>query len=151
MAQDRSNMSDCRPQLVGFLCAAIACVSSADLTLVDASAPDVLFIVADDMNDWISLLDPTAPIRTPNLERLARRGMLFTRAYCASPACNPSRVAALTGLRPSTTGVYGNRTDWRGALPTRKTIMQQFLAAGYDVRGAGKIFQHHLDGAFHDD
>lgn len=117
----------------------------------DPIRSDVLFIVVDDMNDWIRLLDPKAPIRTPNLERLARRGMLFTRAYCASPACNPSRAATLTGLRPSTTGVYGNKSDWRSAVPQRRTIMQQFLAAGYDVRGAGKIFHHHLNGAFHDD
>jgi len=115
------------------------------------ASPDVLFFVVDDLNDWISLLDVDAPIKTPNLERLARRGMLFTRAYCASPACNPSRTATLTGLRPTTTGAYGNKSDWRGATPGRKTIMQQFMAAGYDVRGAGKIFHHHLDGAFHDD
>jgi len=116
----------------------------------ESPAPDVLFLVVDDMNDWISLLDPGSPIRTPNLERLARRGMLFTRAYCASPACNPSRSATLTGLRPSTTGVYGNKSDWRRAVPDRKTIMQQFMAAGYNVRGAGKIFHHHLNSAFHD-
>ncbi len=115
------------------------------------AAPDVLFIVIDDMNDWISLLDADAPIKTPNLERLTERGMVFTRAYCMSAACNPSRAATLTGLRPSTTGVYGNKSDWRRALPVRKTIMQQFMAAGYDVRGAGKVFHHQLDGAFHDD
>ena len=113
--------------------------------------PDVLFIAVDDMNDWISLLDPNSPIKTPNLERLARRGMLFTRAYCISAACNPSRAATLTGLRPSTTGIYGNASDWRGARPNRKTIMQCFQDAGYSVRGAGKIFHHHLNGAFHDD
>ncbi len=113
--------------------------------------PDVLFVAIDDMNDWISLLDPESPIQTPNLERLAKRGTLFTRAYCASPACNPSRVATLTGLRPTTTGVYGNKSNWRKVLPRRKTIMQQFRAAGYEVKGAGKIFHHHLDGAFHDD
>ena len=112
--------------------------------------PDVLFIVVDDLNDWNSLLDPNATIKVPNLERLAGRGMLFTHAYCASPACNPSRVATLTGLRPSTSGVYGNKSDWRKALPNRATIMQRFLASGYDVRGAGKIFHHHFDGAFHD-
>ncbi|MCG8583261.1 MAG: sulfatase [Pirellulales bacterium] len=112
-------------------------------------ANDVLFVVVDDMNDWISLLDPKAPIKTPNLERLAKRGMLFTRAYCASPACNPSRVATLTGLRPTTTGVYGNYSDWRGAIPKRQTIMQRFIDAEYDVRGAGKIF-HHKPDAFHD-
>ena len=111
--------------------------------------PDVLFIAIDDMNDWISLLDPESPIRTPNLERLARRGVLFTRAYCISPACNPSRSALLTGLRPSTTGIYANNSDWRKALPKRRTIMLQFQAAGYSVRGAGKIFHHKAEG-FHD-
>ena len=110
--------------------------------------PDLLFIVVDDMNDWISVLDEESPIRTPNLERLAKRGMLFTRAYCISAACNPSRVATLTGLRPSTSGVYGNKSDWRAALPERRTLMQQFQEDGYVVRGAGKIFHHHLGGAF---
>ena len=115
-----------------------------------SSAPDVLFIVVDDLNDWISLLDADAPIKTPNLQRLAERGVLFTKAYCMSPACNPSRAATLTGLRPTTTGVYGNKSDWRRAVGDRKTIMQHFMTAGYDVRGAGKIFHHHLGGAFHD-
>jgi len=65
---------------------------------LSAAKPNVLFIVIDDMNDWISLLDPQSPIKTPNLERLAKRGTLFTKAYCISAACNPSRVATLTGL-----------------------------------------------------
>ena len=128
---------------LGFLLA--AGLASAELK------PDVLFIAVDDMNDSVSLFDSTSPVKTPNLERLAQRGMIFTRAYCASPACNPSRVATLTGLRPTTSGVYGNKSDWRKALPDRPTIMQQFRKAGYLVRGAGKIFHHHLDGAFHDD
>lgn len=119
--------------------------------LGDNQRQNVLFIVVDDLNDWISLLDPESPIKTPNLERLAKRGMLFTKAYCASPACNPSRAAALTGLRPTSTGVYGNRSHWRRAVPERKTIMQRFMSEGYDVRGAGKIFHHHLGGAFHDE
>ncbi|MEK6239678.1 MAG: sulfatase [Planctomycetales bacterium] len=135
--------------------AAIICLGGVGSGSVGAKEPagprDVLFLVVDDMNDWISLLDSKAPIKTPNLERLARRGMLFTKAYCASPACNPSRAATLTGLRPTTTGVYGNKSDWRRAVPSRPTIMQRFMAAGYDVRGAGKIFHHHLNGAFHDD
>lgn len=113
--------------------------------------PDVLFIAIDDMSDAISLLSSEKAIPTPHLERLASLGMSFSRAYCASPACNPSRVATLTGLRPTTSGVYGNKSDWRGALPDRKTIFQQFREAEYRVTGAGKIFHHHLDGAFHDE
>ncbi len=115
-----------------------------------AARPDVLFIVIDDLNDWIRLLDEDAPIRTPNLERLAARGVLFKRAYSASPACNPSRVAVLTGLRPSTTGVYGNKTDWRRALPDAVTLPRHFMNHGYRVEGAGKLFHHHDAGAFHD-
>ncbi|MHC4170438.1 MAG: sulfatase-like hydrolase/transferase, partial [Planctomycetota bacterium] len=112
--------------------------------------PNVLFIALDDLNDWIKLLNPDAPIRTPNIERLARRGTLFTRAYCASAACNPSRTAILTGLRPTTTGVYGNKTDWRRALPDAVTLPQHFMEHGYRAVGAGKIFHHHYGGAFHD-
>lgn len=115
------------------------------------NAPDVLFVVVDDLNDWISLLGDESGIKTPNLERLASQGTLFSRAYCTSPACNPSRAATLTGLRPTTTGVYGNKSDWRSAVADRKTIPQKFMSAEYDVRGAGKIFHHHLNGAFHDD
>jgi len=116
----------------------------------DEARPNVLFIAVDDLNDWITLLDPKAPIRTPNLTRLAERGVVFTRAYCASAACNPSRVALLTGKRPSTTGVYGNKADWRGAMPDAVTLMQHFMAHGYRVEGAGKVFHHHWGGAFHD-
>jgi len=124
--------------------------ASTKASTLGQARPDVLFIVVDDLNDWISLLDPDSPIKTPNIERLARRGMLFTRAFCASPACNPSRAATLTGLRPSTSGVYGNKSHWRRAMPLRRTLMQCFQHAGYVVKGAGKIFHHHLNGAFHD-
>ena len=116
----------------------------------DKKHPNVLFIALDDLNDWIQVLDPDAPIRTPNIERLAKRGVLFTHAYCASAACNPSRTALLTGLRPSTTGVYGNKTDWRKALPEAVTLPQHFIAHGYRAEGAGKIFHHQYGGAFHD-
>lgn len=114
-----------------------------------ARRPNVLFVAIDDLNDWI--LEPASPVRMPNLRRLARRGALFARAYAASPACNPSRVALLTGLRPSSTGVYGNRSDWRKALPAAVTLPRYFLNHGYRVEGAGKIFHHHDNSAFHDD
>lgn len=110
---------------------------------------NVLFLAVDDLNDWISLYN--GPIKTPNLERLAKRGVLFSNAYCSSPACNPSRASIMTGLRPSTTGVYGNKTDWRKSLPDAVTIPQHFMAHGYWAEGAGKIYHHHYNNAFHDD
>lgn len=111
--------------------------------------PNILFIGIDDLNDWV--LAPDSPVKMPNFRRLARRGALFRRAYAASPACNPSRVALLTGLSPAATGVYGNRSDWRRALPDAVTLPRYFLNHGYRVEGAGKIFHHHDNSAFHDD
>ena len=108
----------------------------------NASRPDILFIAIDDLNDWLTLFDRANPIRTPNLERLAARGCFFTRAYCAAPVCNASRTALLTGLRPTTTGVYDNIHPWRRALPRAITLPKYFSDHGYATCGAGKIFHH---------
>ena len=80
----------------------MSCVGAYSVAKPIPSKPNVLFIAIDDMNDWITLFHPDNPIKTPNLERLAARGMFFSRAYCVSSACNPSRAGILTGLRPST-------------------------------------------------
>jgi arylsulfatase A-like enzyme len=93
------------------------------------------------------LFDKDNPIRTPHLERLAARGAFFTHAYCASPGCNPSRTAIMTGLRPSTSGVYENRHPWRKALPKAVTLSKYFEQHGYRTRGAGKILHHGRTGA----
>ncbi|HUT92955.1 MAG TPA: sulfatase-like hydrolase/transferase [Thermoguttaceae bacterium] len=90
---------------------------------------DVLFIVIDDMNDWATLFDPANPIKTPHLKRLAARGAFFTRAYSAVPSCNPSRVAVLTGLLPTSSGIYDNGADFRTALPDAVTLPQYFWAS----------------------
>ena len=68
--------------------------------------PNVLFIAIDDLNDWVGPLGGHPQVKTPNLDRLAARGTTFTNAHCQSPLCNPSRTSILTGLRPTTTGVY---------------------------------------------
>ena len=66
-----------------------------------SAKPNVLMIIADDLNDWVGCLSGHPDVKTPNIDRLARRGLLFTNAHCAAPVCNPSRVATFTGRRPS--------------------------------------------------
>ena len=63
---------------------------------IAAENPNILFIAVDDLNDWIRPLGGHPQAKTPNITRLADRGMLFTNAHCAAPACNPSRTALLT-------------------------------------------------------
>jgi arylsulfatase A-like enzyme len=80
--------------------------SARPLLAVEPKAkPNVLFIAVDDLNHWVGYLGRNEQVKTPNLDRLARRGVRFTHSYCASPLCNPSRTALLSGLRPSTSGV----------------------------------------------
>ena len=109
--------------------------------------PDVLFIAIDDMNDWTTLFDKNNPIKTPNLVRLARRGMFFSRAYCAAPACCPSHAAIMTGIRPHHSGVYGNDHAWAQMMPGAVTVSRYFFEHGYETLGAGKIFHHGKTGA----
>ncbi len=108
--------------------------------------PNVLFISVDDMNDWVGPLGGYPGIKTPHIDRLARRGALFKDAHTAAPLCNPSRTALLTGRRPSTTGIYDNNQYWRPVLPDVVTMPQHFKNNGYHVAGAGKVF-HHVAGA----
>ena len=105
-----------------------------------AERPNVLFIPIDDMNDWVTHLGGHPQSVTPNLDRLAQRGVTFTNAHCAAPACNPSRAALRTGLRPSTTGVYHNSNPWRPVLPDVITLPRHFMDNGYFCAGFGKVY-----------
>ena len=73
--------------------------------------PNVLFIAIDDLNDWTGMLKGNPQARTPHMDRLASKGMVFTNAHCAAPACGPSRSALMSGVRPSTSGNYINRSS----------------------------------------
>jgi hypothetical protein len=102
--------------------------------------PNVLFIPIDDLRDWVGFLG-NQQAKTPNLDRLAARGTYFTRSYCASPLCNPSRTALLSGLRAGATGVYNNDIDWRKVVPAETiTLPLLFKNSGYYVAGAGKVY-----------
>jgi arylsulfatase A-like enzyme len=101
--------------------------------------PNILFIAIDDLNDWVHYLGEEQ-VKTPNLDRFASRCVTFTHAYCASPVCNPSRAALMSGQRSSTTGVYSNGIDWRQHVTQFPTLNEHFRANGYYVCGAGKIY-----------
>ncbi|SMP68999.1 Arylsulfatase A [Neorhodopirellula lusitana] len=107
-----------------------------------AERPNVLFIAVDDLNTSVSQFHGETTIATPNIGRLAQRGVLFNNAHCAAPACNPSRVSVLSGLAPSSTGVYLNSQDWRenDLLKNWPTIPHHFQANGYKTMGGGKIY-----------
>ena len=105
-----------------------------------ADAPNVLFIAVDDLNDWIEPMGGHPQANTPNFARLARRSTLFSRAYTAAPACNPSRAALMTGVAPYRSGVYQNDQAWRPAMPDVETLPQAFMRNGYWAGGSGKIY-----------
>ena len=117
-------------------------VGLANTSLNAATRPNVLFIAVDDLNDWIGCLGGNPQTKTPNFDRLASRGVLFTNAHCAAPLCNPSRAALMTGIAPATSGVYENNQPWRKSpvLQNAVTIPQHFRANGYKAIGSGKIY-----------
>ena len=101
--------------------------------------PNVLFLILDDLNDWVGCLEGHPDARTPNIDGLAERGVLFTNAQCTSPICGPSRAAVLTGMRPETTGVYHNRGRYKTYVPDAVALPRHFRDNGYLVMGGGKI------------
>ncbi|QDT64238.1 Arylsulfatase [Calycomorphotria hydatis] len=105
-----------------------------------ADRPNVLFIAVDDLNHWVTHLGRNPQAKTPNIDRLAKLGTTFTRAYCAVPACEPSRLSLMGGRRASTSGCYANGCSWKNFQLPGEGLSAQFLKAGYYVAGAGKIY-----------
>ncbi|MBL8204016.1 MAG: sulfatase [Blastocatellia bacterium] len=104
--------------------------------------PNYVFIAVDDLNDWVGVLRGHPQVKTPNIDRLAKRGVTFTNAHTQAPLCNPSRASFLSGLRPSTTGLYTLQPGVRSvpALQTHVMLPQYLAAHGYATFTAGKIY-----------
>lgn len=122
------------------ICVFFFCASPLDAA--SPRRPNVLVIAIDDLNDWVGPLGGHPQAQTPAMDRLASRGLTFTNAHCQSPLCNPSRTSLMTGLRPSTTGVYG-LAPWFRTVPELQdltTLPQHFKQNGYRTYTTGKIY-----------
>ena len=107
--------------------------------LFAAAKPNVLLICVDDLKPLLGCYGDTL-VKSPNIDRLAARGVLFEKAFCNQAVCSPSRNALLTGLRSQTLGIYDLATNFRKAAPDAVTLPQHFMNNGYRAEGLGKIF-----------
>ena len=107
-----------------------------------AERPNVLFIAVDDLNHWVGYTGRNPQVRTPNIDRLSKMGLSFTNAHCVAPACEPSRAALFSGMRPSTSGCYLNGDTWKRHVPEGSTLNATFRKSGYYVAGMGKTYHH---------
>jgi arylsulfatase A-like enzyme len=121
------------------------CALLLSATLTAQEKPDILFIAIDDMNDWVGALGGHPQTRTPNIDALAKQGMLFTNAHTVGAACLPSRTALLTGVSPFNSGIYRQVGDWRKNpnLAGLATLPRHFRDNDYLTLGAGKLFHAH--------
>src|SRR5206468_4148723 len=109
----------------------------------DSKRPNVLFLIADDLNNLLGCYGDSRA-KTPNIDRLAARGVRFDRAYCSFPLCGPSRNSFLTGLYPNTTGIQANAQVFRQTIPQQQSLPQLLRTSGYFSARLGKLFHYNV-------
>ena len=128
-------------EIRGSVLRSVAAVLMCAGVVAASERPNVLFLAADDLrNDLGCYGHPMA--RTPNLDALAARGVLFERAYCQQALCNPSRASLMTGRRPDTLRLWNLTKHFRDEIPDVVTLPQHFRAAGYFAQNIGKIYHN---------
>ena len=105
--------------------------------------PNVLFMIADDLNNSLSCYGHPI-VKTPNIDRIAARGVRFERSYCQFPLCGPSRNSMLTGLYPNSTGIHANSIIFRQTIPTHHSLSQAFRLDGYFAARIGKLYHYNV-------
>ncbi len=139
--------------LLAVVCAVAPATANSRAADTAGSPPaNVLFIAIDDLNDWLGCYGGHPQVKTPRIDSLAGRGVMFSNAHCQAPICNPSRVSMLLGKLPSTTGMYFLAPDFRSVAGTKdeQTIFQRFRQGGYYASTMGKIFHSKVDPASFD-
>jgi arylsulfatase A-like enzyme len=123
---------------------AVATLRTATAEAATGSKPNVLFFAVDDLRPELNCYGRTY-IHSPNIDRIAKMGMAFDRAYVQQAVCSPSRSSLLTGTRPDSTKVWDLVTHFRAAEPNIVTLPEHFKKNGYFVQGMGKIFHPGYD------
>jgi len=126
------------------------------LNVFGQDKPNILFIAIDDLNDYVNIMNGSISVPTPNIDKLAQKGILFTNAHSQAPLCGPSRASIMTGLYPSTSGNYLQLKDTdikKGNETVNKAIFMPdyFEQYGYKTMAVGKIYHNGDDAKTFDD
>ncbi len=111
--------------------------------MADDARMNVLFLISDDLNTSLGCYGHPL-VKSPNIDRLAARGVRFERAYCQYPLCGPSRNSMLTGLYPNSTGILTNSQIFRQSIPHQHSLSQAFRLDGYFAARIGKLYHYQV-------